>query len=110
MTTSRRRLQTAALLLSAFTTTAAANLSTATNWTVLEDTDFLGGNCPHNPFGPGKSVEDCADQCAARNDCVAVSWNGPNSPIHDLNCNFKCVTIGKRKDVGEQVGYLSGTL
>jgi hypothetical protein len=21
---------------------------------------------------------------------VAVSWNGPNSTFHDLNCNFKC--------------------
>ena len=74
----------------------------AASWNVLQNTDFPG-NCHVNPDGPGASVEDCADQCAARSDCVAVSWNGPQSKYHDGNCNFKCTTLGQHADEGEQV-------
>ena len=70
------------------------------DWTVIPDTDFPG-NCPHNTYGPGKSASDCADQCAARTDCVAISWNGPSSHYHDGNCNFKCTTLGQHEDKGE---------
>ena len=79
-----------------------------TAWEVLHDTDFPG-NTPHAPYGPGKSAEDCADQCQARDDCVAISWNGPDSPIHDNMCNFKCTTLGRHTDKGELVRRSSTT-
>ena len=60
-----------------------------TNWTVIPNADWPG-NCKHSPYAPGKSAGDCATQCLARSDCVAVSWNAPGSPAADGNCNFKC--------------------
>jgi hypothetical protein len=66
-------------------------------WNVLNDTDFPH-NC-QNPYHPGASVEDCAEQCQKRSDCAAVSWNGPKK---DKGCNFKCSTEGPTKLVGEQ--------
>jgi len=71
-------------------------------WDILQDTDFPG-NTKTEPYGPGTSASDCADQCAARDDCVAVSWNGPNSHYHDNMCNFKCTTLGQHKNSGEEV-------
>lgn len=57
-------------------------------WKVLKNTDWFGNNCVINPYGHGKNVEDCADQCAARCDCTAVSvWR---SGSQAGGCNFKC--------------------
>ena len=76
-------------------------LATCTAWTVRNDTDWTA-NCPQNPYGKGKSAEDCADQCQKRQDCAAVSWNGPRSAAADSFCNFKCSTDGHRKKTGEE--------
>ena len=69
------------------------------NWTVFQDIDWPH-NCK-NPYHPGTSASDCADQCFARADCVAVSWNSPASRAHDSACNFKCSTKGQTKLKGE---------
>eukprot|EP00937_MAST-01D_sp_MAST-1D-sp2_P003242 g3242.t1 len=68
-------------------------------WTVLQDTDFRGND--RGSQGAG-SAEECADACAKRYDCAAVSWNGPSSQYHDGNCNFKCAGILRSHAKGEQ--------
>ena len=66
--------------------------ATAGAWTVLQDTDFPGNDRGSTHAG---SAEECADACAKRFDCAAVSWNGPASSYHDGNCNFKCAGVIK---------------
>ena len=71
-------------------------------YTVLTDKDIKEENTHGLPYAPGKSAVDCAEQCAKRADCVAISWNAPASPIHDGNCNFKCRVGLIAHDPGEQ--------
>ena len=73
----------------------------AHSWTVLPDTDW-SDDCGGDPYGKGKDASDCADQCQARRDCAAVSWNGPDSDPHDGACNFKCDLKGKTEVEGEE--------
>jgi hypothetical protein len=68
------------------------------NYTILNNTDFFGYNAGSKHAA---TFEECAEACWAHVSCMAASWNGPNSAIHDLNCNFHCSTAGKRADKGE---------
>jgi hypothetical protein len=68
------------------------------NYTVLKDTDFYGFNTGAKQT---ESFELCAEACWGNAACVAVSWNGPDSKIKDMNCNMHCSTKGKRTDKGE---------
>ena len=63
-------------------------------WTLLNDTDWSHTDC-QDPNPPGKSAEDCANQCFKRQDCVATSFNGPESGSKDGRCNFKCNALAK---------------
>lgn len=72
------------------------------NYTVLPDTDFLGAVS----YSKGRSIDDCAAQCLARPDCVATSWNGPQSHIHNNFCNFDCKTSGRRTLQGETAAIM----
>ena len=69
------------------------------NWTVLPDTDFVGAMAYSST--PVNSIDECAAQCLARSDCVATSWNGPKSLLHNRLCNFDCKTSGRRHLKGE---------
>ena len=51
---------------------------------------------------PGRSALDCAAQCLAMPDCVAIVWNGPASKYHDRKCGFKCSVAHQVADPGEQ--------
>jgi hypothetical protein len=69
------------------------------NYTVLNDTDFFGFNAGSKRGC--KSFEECAQACWESPSCMCASWNGPDSSIKDLNCNFHCSSEGKRSDKGE---------
>ena len=58
-------------------------------WKVMKDTDWPENNCL-DPYSPATGVEECADLCAARCDCVAVSAFN-TAPF---SCNFKCNSSG----------------
>tara|TARA_B110000208_G_scaffold172553_1_gene215667 strand:+ start:271 stop:1575 length:1305 start_codon:yes stop_codon:yes gene_type:complete len=79
----------------------AAALQSGAAYTVVQDRDISDNN--KLGYGPGNSALDCAQQCAAKYNCVAVSWNAPLSKIHDMNCNFKCKADTLVVDKGEQV-------
>jgi hypothetical protein len=72
------------------------------NYTVLPDTDFLGARS----YSKGSSIDDCAAQCLARPDCVATSWNGPQSHFHNNFCNFDCKSDGRRALKGETAAIM----
>ena len=74
------------------------------NYTVLPDTDFLGAFA----YSTGRSIDDCAAQCLARPDCVATSWNGPQSHFHNNFCNFDCKSSGRRPLKGEIAAIMLG--
>eukprot|EP01079_Euglenida_sp_SAG-EU17-18_P011435 gene11435-2080_t len=77
------------------------------NYTVLNNTDFYGYN-----VGGVKAATfaDCAAQCEANPGCSACSWNGPQSKIHDSNCNLHCSTKGKTEDQGELGPFQAGAI
>eukprot|EP01050_Picozoa_sp_SAG11_P013580 SAG11_NODE_1597_length_4611_cov_2.534131_2_plen_1029_part_00 len=58
-------------------------------WKVMKDTDWAENNCL-DPYSPATGIEECADMCAARCDCVAVSAFN-SAPF---SCNFKCNSSG----------------
>ena len=60
-------------------------------WKVLKDTDWTANNCL-DPYSPAAGIEECADLCAARCDCVAVS--AYHSYGAGSACNFKCNSSG----------------
>ena len=74
-------------------------LPRSANFTVLNDTDLPGAQIA---VKPGSSALDCAAQCLAMPDCVAVVWNAPGSKYHDRNCGFKCTVTRQVADPGEQ--------
>jgi len=75
----------------------------AENFTVLTDTDLdPGGAGTQIAVKPGSSAIDCATQCLAMPDCVAIVWNGPKSKYHDRKCGFKCSVTRRVADPGEQ--------
>jgi hypothetical protein len=46
----------------------------------LNDTDWLDARVSDAPVLPGAAnISACVALCAARDDCVAVSWSGPGS-------------------------------
>jgi hypothetical protein len=72
-------------------------------WTVLNDTDFVGNNIA----GSTKtgSLVECAQLCLSIAGCAAASWNGPQSKFKDNNCNLHCRGDNPSEDSGE-VGIL----
>jgi hypothetical protein len=75
----------------------------AENFTVLTDTDLDPGDAGTQiAVKPGSSAIDCATQCLAMPDCVAIVWNGPKSKYHDRKCGFKCSVTHRVADPGEQ--------
>ena len=58
-------------------------------WKVMKNTDWAGSNCL-DPYSPATGIEECADLCAARCDCVAVSAFN----VAPFSCNFKCSSSG----------------
>jgi hypothetical protein len=64
-------------------------------WKVLNNTDWTANNCP-DPYADASGIEECADMCAARCDCVAVSAFklSPNHGKSASSCNFKCESSG----------------
>eukprot|EP00041_Stephanoeca_diplocostata_P009558 m.148036 g.148036 ORF g.148036 m.148036 type:complete len:892 (+) comp17789_c0_seq1:131-2806(+) len=71
-------------------------------YSVLENTDVNDNSRWNIGYGKGTSAQDCANQCNNMQNCVAISFNGPASPIHDSNCNFKCYVEKLVQDKGEQ--------
>ena len=76
-----------------------ASPPTPTNWTVQNDTDYLGAY--RHSSGPVDSITECAWQCMADAKCVATSWNGPHSRQPNRLCNFDCSTARKHRLNGE---------
>ena len=64
-------------------------------WKILNSTDWKANNCP-NPYAVSSGIEECADMCAARCDCVAVSAfkTSLSSGKGASSCNFKCNSSG----------------
>lgn len=83
-------------------TTKLVSASLAPPYKVLGNTDINENSRWNIGYGKGTSVQDCADQCSKKANCVAISFNAPTSPIHDGNCNFKCFVDKIVEDKGEQ--------
>jgi hypothetical protein len=88
-------------MITATATALVVSVFCAGNWTVLENTDFNGYNLAGAPAKVSSSAEGCADICQSLTNCVAISWNGPKSRYHNLNCNFKCNGAHPSQDQGE---------
>ena len=74
-------------------------MQAAPNWTVQNDTDYLGAY--RYSSEPADGIGECARQCMADAKCVATSWNGPHSRQPNRLCNFDCSTAGKHRLKGE---------
>lgn len=72
----------------------------AFGWDVLPNTDFNGQDISGSH--QASSVEECADYCHTIDQCVATSWNGPDSRYHDNNCNLKCGSADQLTITGEE--------
>ena len=69
-------------------------------WTIIPDTDFVG-TIPYHKKAASASA--CADICQTSvKNCVAISWNGPQSRINNSMCNFKCSSASPTFNKGEE--------
>ena len=66
---------------------------------VLNDTDWANSRVSDDPVLPNTpNLSACVALCAARRDCVAVSWTSAAGPPADVNtCSLKCSALPSQR-------------